>query len=126
VHTHIHTHTHTHTHTNLNLQAFILPIKHKVFLKRNLLLEYFLTKLLILTADEALIAAVRGEREEKQLSPIFVKSAFRNLSLLQSLCVPGDQGFQIPRQPAHKGVKIVNPTHRPPLPPGNIPGTPFC
>ena len=26
----------------------------------------------------------------------------------------------------HEGGKIVSPTHRPPLPPGNIPGTHFC
>jgi len=27
---------------------------------------------------------------------------------------------------AHVGGKIVSPTHRPPLPPGNTPGTHFC
>ena len=27
---------------------------------------------------------------------------------------------------AHEGGKVVSPTHRPPLPPGNIPGTHFC
>jgi len=26
----------------------------------------------------------------------------------------------------HEGVKVVSPTHQPPLPPGNIPGTHFC
>jgi hypothetical protein len=26
------------------------------------------------------------------------------------------------RQTAHEGGKVVSPTHRPPLPPGNIPG----
>jgi hypothetical protein len=26
-------------------------------------------------------------------------------------------------QSAHEGGKVVRPTHRPPLPPGNIPGT---
>jgi len=30
------------------------------------------------------------------------------------------------RQSAHEGGKIVSPTHQPPLPPGNIPGTHFC
>ena len=30
------------------------------------------------------------------------------------------------RQSAQKGGKAVSPTHRPPLPPGNIPGTHFC
>ena len=27
---------------------------------------------------------------------------------------------------AHDGGKVVSPTHRPPLPPGNTPGTHFC
>ena len=27
---------------------------------------------------------------------------------------------------AHEGGKVVSPTHRPPLPPGNNPGTHFC
>jgi hypothetical protein len=49
-----------------------------------------LTKLLILTADEPLIAAVGRERAEKQFLPIFVKSAFSSLSLRQALRVPGD------------------------------------
>jgi hypothetical protein len=30
------------------------------------------------------------------------------------------------RQSAHDGGKFVSPTYRPPLPPGNIPGTHFC
>jgi hypothetical protein len=33
---------------------------------------------------------------------------------------------QILRQSAHEGGKVVSPTHRPSLPPGNIPGTHFC
>ena len=32
----------------------------------------------------------------------------------------------IPRQSAHEGGKVVSPTHRPPLPLGDIPGTRFC
>ena len=32
----------------------------------------------------------------------------------------------IPRQSAHEGGNVVSPTHRPPLPPGDIPGTHFC
>jgi len=38
----------------------------------------------------------------------------------------GPEGSQISRQSAHEGGKVVSPTHRPPLPPGNIPGTHFC
>jgi hypothetical protein len=35
----------------------------------------------------------------------------------QALRVLGDWGFQISKQPAHEGGKVVSPTHRPPLPP---------
>jgi len=48
---------------------------------------------------------------------------------LQAWTGPEDSGRlrpQISRQSAHEGGKVVSPKYRPPLPPGNIPGTHFC
>ena len=39
---------------------------------------------------------------------------------------PGGSDSHISRQSAHEGGKVVSPTHQPPLPLGNIPGTQFC
>jgi hypothetical protein len=40
----------------------------------------------------------------------------------KALRVPGD----FSRKSAYEGGKVVSPTHRPTLLPGNIPGTHFC
>jgi hypothetical protein len=44
----------------------------------------------------------------------------------QAFGLPGGWGSQISGQSEHKGGKVVNPTHRPPLPKENIPATHFC
>ena len=48
---------------------------------------------------------------------------------LQALCGPeGSKKLRFPdfMTTAQDGGKVVSPTHRPPLPPGNTPGTHFC
>jgi hypothetical protein len=44
----------------------------------------------------------------------------------QALRFPAGWGSQIFWQSAHEGGTVVSPTHRPPLPPGNILCTHFC
>jgi hypothetical protein len=70
--------------------------------------------------DEEVLLRVKKERNINQK----VKQSHYRPG--QALKVPVDGGFQISRQSAHEGGKVVSATHRPPLPPGNIPGTRFC
>ena len=44
----------------------------------------------------------------------------------QAQRLPEGWGSQISRQSAHEGGKVASSTHRPTLPPVNIPGTHFC
>jgi len=55
-----------------------------------------------------------------------VKAKQSHYTPRQALRFPGVWVSQISRQLAHKRGNVVSPTHRPPLSPGNIPGTHFC
>jgi len=67
---------------------------------------------------------VKGKSKVKGEGKVKVKKSHYRLA--QALSVPRGRGSQISRHPAHEGGKFIIPTHRPPLPPGNTPGTHFC
>ena len=62
--------------------------------------------------------------------PVLIKLGIDKKAVpLQAWSSPeGSRKFRFPdfMTTAQDGVKVVSPTHRPPLPPGNTPGTHFC
>jgi len=54
-----------------------------------------------------------------------VKVKLSHYRSVQALIVLGGRDSHISRQLAHECGKVVSPTHRPPLSPGNTPGTHF-
>jgi hypothetical protein len=64
---------------------------------------------------------------EKRGVTFYVKmaSSYPITSLERPLWFREVESPRTSRQSAHEGVKVISATHRPPLPPGSIPGTHF-
>jgi hypothetical protein len=61
--------------------------------------------------------------EGKQQVKVQVKQSRNRPGVVQG--IPGGLGSQIPLHSAREGGEVVSLTHRPPLPPGSVPGTYF-
>jgi len=75
---------------------------------------HFIAKILVATDNEASHYAT---------SWIF---GYPFTGLDKTLEVQEFEASTISKQSAHKGSKVVSPTHRPPLSPGHISGSHFC
>ena len=72
----------------------------------------------------------------QKITIIIIITTTNNTNVVKGKAVPiqtwsGPEGSRKLRFPdymttAQDGGKVVSPTHRPPLPPGNAPGTHFC
>jgi hypothetical protein len=60
------------------------------------------------------------------INEMVYRISFSTIAVDRPLIVLEVQVPRISRQSVHEGSKVVSSTHRPPLPPGRIPGTHFC
>jgi hypothetical protein len=60
------------------------------------------------------------------LNRYFLITIFRHRGLDMSLGLQEVESPRISRQSANEGGQVVSPKHRPPLPPGDNPGTHIC
>ena len=131
----LHTHTHKHkTHSSIYIATLVIRTRHNVTL--HTLCEHWMS---CLTARMIMSECVRKVLRPFVSTQVFLFSTkFRDGSKVpckvkqpqyrpgQALRVPGGWGSQISRQSSHESAKVDRPTHRPPLPPWNIPGTHSC
>jgi hypothetical protein len=93
----------------------------------NIMTNKLLLKFFGFRDNDAKVTFMLARYREKQRTEI--SSAMSKAVPLQAWSGPeGSRKLRFPNfmTTAQDGGKVVSPTHRPPLPPGNTPGTHFC